>query len=35
VLRRRVATLRPRAGIPYGIAVSLGTFVAIALARSL
>lgn len=34
-LRRRVATLRPRAGIPYGVAVSLGTFVAIALTRPL
>ena len=33
--RRRVVILRPRAGIPYGVAVSLGTFVAIALTRPL
>jgi prepilin peptidase CpaA len=32
---RRVATLRPRAGIPYGIAISTGTMIATALYRGI
>lgn len=32
-ISRRVATLRPRAGIPYGIAIGIGTMIATALYR--
>lgn len=32
-LARRLATLRPRGGIPYGIAISAGTLVATAILR--
>jgi prepilin peptidase CpaA len=34
-ISRRVATLRPRAGIPYGIAISTGTMIATALSRGI
>ena len=32
-LRERVALLRPKAGIPYGVAIAAGTLIAIALQR--
>ena len=34
VTRRRVQVLRPGAGIPYGVAISIGALISMALARS-